>query len=115
MTSFQDLTVKQDSMQVYVFISADLFPGGEPRGEGPAFNSEACAVKNRHVWVVWAPEGAGKGSKVARWRRRGCNFGDDRGRVVSMSTGGGERFHPGENEEQEEGSYKSNELTGEKV
>ena len=37
------------------------------------------------------------------------------GRASSAISGDGERFHPGENEGREEGSYKSSELTGEKV
>ena len=37
-----------------------------------------------------------------------------RGAGLAMSRDG-ERFHPGENEEREEGSYRSNELTGEKT
>ena len=37
------------------------------------------------------------------------------GRVGSAIFGDGERFCPGENEGQEEGSYKSSESTGEKM
>ena len=32
-----------------------------------------------------------------------------------MTIGGGDKFHPGENEEREEGVYKSNKFTGEKA
>ena len=37
------------------------------------------------------------------------------GRTGSAMSRDGERFHPGENEEREEGSYKSSESTGEKT
>ena len=37
------------------------------------------------------------------------------GRVGSAMSRDGERFHPGENEGREEGSYRSNELTEEKT
>ena len=37
------------------------------------------------------------------------------GRVGSAMSGDGERFHLGENEGQEEGSYRSNKLTREKT
>ena len=36
-------------------------------------------------------------------------------RAGSAMSRDGERFHPGENEGREEGSYRSNELTGEKT
>ena len=35
------------------------------------------------------------------------------GRAGSVMSRDGERFHPGENKGREEGSYRSNELTGE--
>ena len=37
------------------------------------------------------------------------------GKMGSTMFGDGERFHPGENEGREEGSYRSNESTGEKT
>ena len=37
------------------------------------------------------------------------------GRAGSAMSRDGERFRPGENEEQEEGSYKSSQSTGEKA
>ena len=52
--------------------------------------------------------------------KSGCPRGEEGGvtvvrRVGSAMSRDGERFHPGENEGQEEGSYRSNELTGEKM
>ena len=37
------------------------------------------------------------------------------GRAGAAMSRDGERFHPGENEEREEGSYRSSESTGEKM
>ena len=37
------------------------------------------------------------------------------GRTSSATVGDGERFHPGENDGREEGSYRSNESTREKA
>ena len=53
----------------------------------------------------------------------GCPRGDEGGVMVEATEGGeglatsgdGERFHPGENKGWEEGSYRSNKLTGEKM
>ena len=50
----------------------------------------------------------------------GAPSGEDRGVIVtggrtgSTMFGDGERFHPGENEGWEEGSYRSNKSTGER-
>ena len=70
-------------MQMHSFVSLDLFPGRESGREGPAFDCEAYAVKERNMWVIGAPEGAGKGIEVAGYRGRGSNFGGDRGRSNS--------------------------------
>ena len=43
---------------------ADLVPGREAGGEGPAFDGEADAVKERDARVVWTPEGAWEGCWV---------------------------------------------------
>ena len=50
----------------------------------------------------------------------GCLRGEEGGVIViggvgSVMSRDGERFRPGENEGREEGSYRSNELTGEKT
>ena len=50
----------------------------------------------------------------------GCPRGEEGGVIVirevsSAMLRDGERFHPGENEGREEGSYRSNELTREKA
>ena len=49
-----------------------------------------------------------------------CPRGEEGGVMVARRTGSamsrdGERFHPEENEEREEGSYKSSQSTGEKA
>ena len=55
-------------------------------------------------------------------RELGASRGENEGVIVVIGErmgltmfGDGERFRPGENEGQEEGSYRSNELTGEKT
>ena len=67
-------------MQVLPFISVNLFPRRESRGEGPAFNHEANAAEKRNLWVIRVPKGTREGIRIARWGGRWSKFGGDRGR-----------------------------------
>ena len=61
-------------MQVLLFISVNLFPRRESRGEGPAFNYEANAVKKRDPRVIGTPKGTRERVRIARWRGRESYF-----------------------------------------
>ena len=53
-----------------MFITLDLFPGGETVWEGPAINSKADTVKDRKAGVFWTPESGKKRVRVAEWGGR---------------------------------------------
>ena len=91
---------------MHLFKMADLFPGRESGGEGPAVDGETNVAKERNTGIVRTPESAREGGQVIRWSGGGVEI------SVTM---GGERLQLGENNEWEEGSYKSKELIGENV
>ena len=87
-------------------------PSGESIWEGPAIDCEADTVQDGYT--------GSSGLQREGESESGCPRGEEGGVIVIGGAGSamsrdGERFHPGENEGQEEGSYRSNELTREKT
>ena len=86
-------------MQVHLFVSADLLPGRQSGGEGPAFDCEANAMEDGNAWVIGAPEGTRERVRVARWRGGRSKLSNCRRRRNLSDNRGGERFCLGEKEE----------------
>ena len=65
-------------MSMHLFEVADLFPGRESGGEGPVFDCEAYAAKERNTRIIRTPESAREGRWVVRWSRGGSkDFSND--------------------------------------
>ena len=95
------------------FINANLCPGGKTVWEGPAVDREADATQGGYTGSSGLQRV--EGSKLGAPSREGGGVIVIGGGMGLMMFGDGERFHPGENEGWEEGSYRSNESTGEKT
>ena len=96
-----------------LFIVMNSCPSGESIREGPAIDCEADTVQDGYT--------GSSGLQRVGGSEPGAPSGEDRGVIViggrmgSTMFGDRERFHPGENEGQEEGSYRSNKSTGQKL
>ena len=117
MLSFTDVVslvqrVERDSPQVLLFKITDMCPSGRPSGK----------VQPSTVKPMLRRMGIRGSSRLQRvgGSESMCPRGEEGGVMVVGSAGSaisrdGERFRPGENEGREEGSYRSSELTGEKI
>ena len=93
--------VKGNAVEMLSFIDADLFPGGEAIWKVPAGDSEANTAQDGYMEIFWTPESGGKRVWGTKWRGRRSHSGLEKSRFCD--------------EGQEEGSYRSNESTGEKA
>ena len=104
--------VEGDSSQVLLLKVADMCPRGKSCQEGPTINSEADTMQDGYMGSSGLQRVGGSKSMCPRGEEGGVMV---VGRAGSVMSGDGERFCLGENEGQEEGSYRSNESTGEKT
>ena len=91
----------------------NLCLGGKTVWEGPAIDTEADALQDEYTGSSGLQRVGG--SELGALSREDGGVIVIGGRTGLMMFGDRERFCPGENKGREEGSYRSNESTGEKT